>query len=126
LFLKKNLTLPNSFKWRKNRIFFQRLAYLFLVIVLGYIILKQGKFFMGPLAFSIFFTIMLQSLLSFFQRLVKYNIPAIILTLLSVAAGSSHALHYQELEGNIITHRVAGSSVLINPLFALIAIIPGG
>jgi predicted PurR-regulated permease PerM len=68
---------------------FQRLAYLFLVIVLGYIILKQGKFFLGPLAFSIFFTIMLQPLSGFFQRLVKYKIPAILLTLLSVTVGLS-------------------------------------
>ncbi|WP_372948210.1 AI-2E family transporter [Mariniphaga sp.] len=68
---------------------FQRLANLFLVIVLGFIILKQGKFFLGPLAFSILFTIMLQPLSHFFQRLVKYKIPAILLTLLTVTVGLS-------------------------------------
>jgi predicted PurR-regulated permease PerM len=63
---------------------FQRLAYLFLAVVLGYIILKQGKFFLGPLVFSMLFTIMLQPLSTFFRRLVKFKIPAILLTLLSV------------------------------------------
>ena len=66
---------------------FQQLAFFFIVIVLGYIILKQGKFILTPIAFSIFFTIMLQPLCSFFMRLVKYKVPAILLTLLSVIIG---------------------------------------
>jgi predicted PurR-regulated permease PerM len=81
----------NQFSAKKDKaqksVSFQYLAYLFLAIILGYIILTQGKFFLGPLTFSILFTIMLQPLLSFFQRLVKYKIPAILLTLFSVIVG---------------------------------------
>lgn len=65
----------------------QRAAHLFIVIVLGYIILDHGKFILGPLTFSILFTIMLQPLSDFFERFVKYKIPAILLTLLSVTIG---------------------------------------
>lgn len=68
----------------QKSISFQRLAHFFIAVVLGYIILTHGKFFLAPLTFSIILTIMLQPLLSFFQRLVKFKIPAILLTLLSV------------------------------------------
>lgn len=66
---------------------FHRLASLFIIIVLGYIILDKGKFILGPLTFSILFTVMLQPLCDFFERLIKYKIPAILLTLLSVTIG---------------------------------------
>jgi predicted PurR-regulated permease PerM len=71
----------------QKSISFQRLANFFIVIVLGYIILTHGKFLLVPIAFSILFTIMLQPLCSFFERLVKYKIPAILLTLFSVIIG---------------------------------------
>lgn len=63
---------------------FHRVAYLFIVIVLGYLILDNGKFILGPVTFSILFTIMLQPVSDFFERWVKHKIPAILLTLLSV------------------------------------------
>jgi len=66
---------------------FHRIAYLFLIIVLGYLILDRGKFILGPVTFSILFTIMLQPVSDFFERLVKHKIPAILLTLLSVTIG---------------------------------------
>jgi len=66
---------------------FHRFAFLFIIIVLGYIILDSGKFILGPLTFSILFTIMLQPVSDFFERLVKFKIPAILLTLLSVTVG---------------------------------------
>ena len=62
----------------------RRLTHLFIIIVLGYIILKHGKFILSPLAFSILLTIMLQPLCNFFERIIKHKVPAILLTLLSV------------------------------------------
>ncbi len=85
---------------------FQRLAYLFIVIVLGYVILKQGKLFLAPLIFSIFLTIMLQPLSRSFQRLLKYRILAILLTLISVTVGL----------GIIITLFSMQLSVIVNDL----------
>jgi len=66
---------------------FQHLAYILISIVLGYIVLKQGKFVFAPFAFATLLTIMLQPLRSFFERLVKHKVPAILLTLLSVIIG---------------------------------------
>lgn len=66
---------------------FHRLASLFIIIVLGYIVLDKGKFILGPLTFSVLFTVMLQPVCDFFERLIKYKIPAILLTLLSVTIG---------------------------------------
>lgn len=66
---------------------FHRLASLFIIIVLGYIVLDKGKFIFAPLAFSILFTVMLQPLCDFFERIIKYKIPAILLTLLSITIG---------------------------------------
>ena len=60
----------------KKSIPFQTVAYLFIVIVLGFILLEKGKFILGPLAFSVLFTVMLQPVCDFFERLVKYKIPA--------------------------------------------------
>lgn len=65
----------------------QQLAYVLISIVLGYIILKQGKFILAPLTFAVLLTIMLQPLSSFFIRLVKFKVPAILLTLLSLITG---------------------------------------
>ena len=70
-----------------NTFSFNRLASLFIIIVLGYIILNKGQFFLGPVTFSILFTVMLQPVCDFFERLIKYKIPAILLTLLSVTIG---------------------------------------
>lgn len=66
---------------------FHRIAFLFIIITLGYIILDKGKFILGPVTFSILFTIMLQPVSDFFERLVRHKIPAILLTLLSVTIG---------------------------------------
>src|SRR6056297_2486368 len=66
---------------------FHRLASLFIIIVLGYIVLDKGKFILGPLTFSVLFTVMLQPVCDFFERLIKYKIPAILLTLLSITIG---------------------------------------
>ena len=63
---------------------FERLAQIFIVIVLGFIILREGKFIFGPLAFSLLFAVMLLPVCMFFERLIKYKIPSILLTLLSV------------------------------------------
>ncbi|NLO01120.1 MAG: AI-2E family transporter, partial [Bacteroidales bacterium] len=62
----------------------ERLAHIFIVIVLGFIILREGKFIFGPLAFSLLFAVMLLPVCMFFERLIKYKIPSILLTLLSV------------------------------------------
>lgn len=89
----------------KKSIPFQTVAYLFIVIVLGFILLEKGKFILGPLAFSILFTVMLQPVCDFFERLVKFKIPAILLTLLSVTV----------VLGSIITlFSVQFSSILTN------------
>jgi predicted PurR-regulated permease PerM len=71
----------------KKTFSFHRLAFLFIIIVLGYVILDKGKFILGPLTFSILFTIMLQPISDFFEKLVKHKIPAILLTILSVTIG---------------------------------------
>lgn len=68
----------------KQSLTFHRTASLFIIIVLGYLILKEGKFFFGPLAFATLFTVLLQPFYEFIRRLIKYKIPAILLTLLSV------------------------------------------
>ena len=62
----------------------ERLAHIFIVIVLGFIILREGKFIFGPLAFSVLFAVMLLPVCMFFERLIKYKIPSILLTLMSV------------------------------------------
>ncbi|MFW5645442.1 MAG: AI-2E family transporter, partial [Bacteroidota bacterium] len=49
------------------------------------IILKHGQFILGPLTFALLFTVMLAPVSDFFEKLVKYKIPAILLTILSVA-----------------------------------------
>lgn len=72
---------------RKQSGLFQQLAYFFIVVVFGYLILVHGKFILTPMAFAILLTIMLQPLCRFFERLVKYKVPAILLTLLSVIVG---------------------------------------
>lgn len=69
---------------KRQTVSFQHLAYILIVIVLGFIILKQGKFILIPFTFSALFAIMVQPLCNFFERIVKYRIPAILLTLLSV------------------------------------------
>lgn len=61
-----------------------RLAHILIVIVLGYIILKQGDFLLIPLLFAILIAVMLQPMAKFFKRLVKYNVLSILLTILSV------------------------------------------
>lgn len=68
----------------QKTISFHRLASLVIIIVLGYIILEKGKFIFAPIVFSILFTAMLQPACDFFERLIKYKIPAILLTMLSV------------------------------------------
>ncbi len=72
---------------KQKTLSFQQVAYIFVVVVLGYLILERGKFLLAPLAFSIIFTIMLLPLCNFFERLVKRRVPAILLTLLSVIIG---------------------------------------
>ncbi len=64
--------------------FFRRASYFLITIVLSIIILRQGQFVLGPLAFAILFTIMIQPICNFFERLVKKKIPAVLLALLSV------------------------------------------
>lgn len=61
-----------------------RLAHIFIVIVLGYIILRQGAFFLIPLILAALLTIMLQPLNRFFLRLVKRIVPAVLLTIFTV------------------------------------------
>src|SRR5690554_5684019 len=67
-----------------RRLSIERLAHVFIVIVLGYIILKQGAFFLIPLVLATLLTIMLQPLNRFFLRLVRHIVPAVLLTLLTV------------------------------------------
>jgi predicted PurR-regulated permease PerM len=62
----------------------QRTAYWFVIIALGYLILKHGQFILAPVSFALLFTVMLAPVSDFFVRLVKYKIPAILLTILSV------------------------------------------
>ncbi len=65
----------------------QQLAYILIVIVLGYIVLKQGDFFLIPLIFSVLLAVMLQPLTKKFQKLVKHPVPAILLTIFTVLIG---------------------------------------
>jgi predicted PurR-regulated permease PerM len=65
----------------------QQLAYILIVIVLGYIVMKQGAFFLIPLIFSILLAVMLQPLTKKFQKLVKHPVPAILLTIFTVLIG---------------------------------------
>ena len=83
----------------------ERLAQLFIVIVLGFIVLREGKFIFGPLAFSVLFAVMLHPVCLFFERFVKYKIPSILLTLLSVTI---------ILAGIIVLFSVQLSSILDN------------
>jgi len=62
----------------------QRIAYSMAIIVLGYLIMKHGKFILSPLAFALLFTVMLVPVNNFFEKLVKFKIPSILLTILSV------------------------------------------
>jgi predicted PurR-regulated permease PerM len=62
----------------------QRIAYSLAIIVLGYLIIKHGKFILSPLAFALLFTVMLVPVNNFFEKLVKFKIPSILLTILSV------------------------------------------
>jgi predicted PurR-regulated permease PerM len=62
----------------------QKIAYSLAIITLGYLIVKHGKFILSPLTFALLFTVMLAPVSDFFERLVKFKIPAILLTLLSV------------------------------------------
>lgn len=68
----------------KQTVSFQHLAYILIVIVLSFIILKQGKFILVPFTFAVLLTIMLQPLCIFFEKIVKRKVPAILLTLLSI------------------------------------------
>src|SRR5690606_39670052 len=61
-----------------------RLAHIFIVIVLGYIILRQGAFFLIPLILAALLTIMFQPLNRFFLRFVKRIVPAVLLTIFTV------------------------------------------
>lgn len=62
----------------------QRTAFSLAIIALGYLIMKHGHFILLPLIFALFFTVLLAPVSDFFERLVKFRIPAILLTLLSV------------------------------------------
>jgi predicted PurR-regulated permease PerM len=64
-----------------------RLAHILIIIVLGYVVLTQGAFFLIPLIFSVLLTIMVQPLNRFFERIVRYRAPAALLTILTVLAG---------------------------------------
>jgi predicted PurR-regulated permease PerM len=64
-----------------------RLAHILIIIVLGYVVLTRGSFFLIPLIFSVLLTIMVQPLNRFFERIVRYRAPAALLTILTVLAG---------------------------------------
>lgn len=64
-----------------------KLAHILIIIVLGYIILTRGQFIIIPLIFSILLSIMLKPLVRAFERIVRYKVPAILLTILSLLAG---------------------------------------
>ena len=64
-----------------------RLAHILIIIVLGYVVLTRGAFFLIPLIFSILLTIMVQPLNRFFERIVRFRAPAALLTILTVLAG---------------------------------------
>jgi predicted PurR-regulated permease PerM len=82
-----------------------RMAEIFIVIVLGFIILREGQFVFGPLAFSVLFAVMLLPVCVFFERFIKFKIPSILLTLLSVTI---------LLAGIIVLFSVQLSSILNN------------
>ncbi len=67
---------------RKSKL--QRIAYSLAIITLGYLVLKHGQFILSPLTFALIISVMLAPVSDFFERLVKFKIPAILLTLLSV------------------------------------------
>lgn len=83
-----------------------RLANFLIVIVLGYIILKQGAFLLIPLVLSALLSVMLQPLSKFFQKWVRHIVPAVLLTLFSVLI----------VIGGIITLLSVQLTVIINNL----------
>ena len=83
-----------------------RLANFLIVIVLGYIILKQGAFLLIPLVLSALLSVMLQPLSKFFQKWVRHIVPAVLLTLFSVFI----------VIGGIITLLSVQLTVIINNL----------
>lgn len=62
----------------------QRITFFLIALIALFIILQEGQFILGPLAFAFLFTVMLQPICDFYERLIKYPIPAIILTLLTI------------------------------------------
>jgi predicted PurR-regulated permease PerM len=64
-----------------------RLAHILIIIVFGYLILTYGQFFLIPLIFAILLAIMLQPLSRIFQRVVRFRVPAVLLTILTVLTG---------------------------------------
>ncbi len=78
--IRKTTTAMNKAK----PFFFRRASYFLITIVLSIIILQHGQFILGPLAFAMLFTIMIQPVCNLFERLVKKRIPAVLLALLSV------------------------------------------
>jgi predicted PurR-regulated permease PerM len=77
----------------------QKIAFGLGIIVLGYLILQYGQFILMPVTFALLFTVLLAPLSDFFERLVKFKIPAILLTILSVTLvlGAIITLFYVQL-----------------------------
>ncbi|MCF8328555.1 MAG: AI-2E family transporter [Bacteroidales bacterium] len=69
---------------KQKSISFHNTAYFLIVVVFGFLTLKHGKFFLAPLTFAILFTVMLQPVTEFFEKLIKRKIPSILLSLLAV------------------------------------------
>lgn len=70
---------------RTNKISLLRITcFLIILLVVGYLLII-GKPILTPLAFGALFAFMLKPVASFFEKLVKWRIPAIALTMLSVA-----------------------------------------
>lgn len=67
----------------KKAISFQKITYLLITIVLGFIVLQKGQFILGPVFFAILFSVMLQPVCAFYERLIKYKIPSVLLTILT-------------------------------------------
>ena len=66
-----------------NKISLQRLAHFFLLLFLVGYLLIIGQTILAPLAFGALFAFMLKPVADFYEKYIKWQIPAIVLTMLS-------------------------------------------
>jgi predicted PurR-regulated permease PerM len=91
-----------------------RLAHILIIIVLGYLILTRGQFFLIPLIFAVLLAIMLQPVSKFFERLVRHRVPAALLTILTVLTGLGIIITLISVQLTAIIYDLDNVTVQIN------------